>query len=399
MAGPTDSHCTTYHLYVTGGIRANTVLYTTPDHELPADAVIVNNLGCFKHQILQFFGKSKSKKPNQIVLDDPNSDPRKPSYYLHSPRIWFKSPPETLRIEGKGGPVICLLESTFFWRRWTLDFVVPEKDEPGFCSRFKIQRASKPEEKKQPSPIQTTRIDSGFDGSTTMSSSDEKSDDGITEGHEISLNDPGVMDPRGVISSHYPLRSYYLPGETGKAYIKNRIRPQPQKDLPPHLDASQPRLVCYWNGWLTREYAFRYGDIELRWKGTGTVRDDRKYWGKWSRYNHLKLVAYLPLGLEVSEHKEDEIDEKERTGDGSGMRTVVLAKYTSLWADRKVGRLVVFENGLEECFQEDAVEQERFRHVVVATTLCMIKGEKEKRETMRRIIELLVGAGEAGGSS
>jgi hypothetical protein len=184
MAGPTDSHCTTYHLYVTGGIRANTVLYTTPDHELPADAVIVNNLGCFKHQILQFFGKSKSKKPNQIVLDDPNSDPRKPSYYLHSPRIWFKSPPETLRIEGKGGPVICLLESTFFWRRWTLDFVVPEKDEPGFCSRFKIQRASKPEEKKQPSP-------------------DEKSDDGITEGHEISLNDPGVMDPRGVISSHY----------------------------------------------------------------------------------------------------------------------------------------------------------------------------------------------------
>ncbi|KAI5820792.1 hypothetical protein BZA77DRAFT_299877 [Pyronema omphalodes] len=396
MTEPTDSPSTTYHLYVTGAIRANTVLYTTPDHELPADAVIVKNPDCLGHQIRQLFGKSKSKKQTQIVVDDPNSDPRKPSYYLHNPRIWFKSPPETLRVGGKDGPVVCLLESSFFWRRWTLDFVVPEKDEPGFLGWFKIQRTNKSKEEKQSSSIQTTRIDSGFDESTTLPSSCEKHDDSITEGHGISLNDPGVMDPRGVISSHYPPRSYHLPGETGKAYIKNKICTKPQEDLPPHLDASQPRLVCYWNGWWTREYAFRYGNIELKWKGTGTVRDDRKYWGRWLRYNHLKLVAYLPLGLDPgSESQEGEVDEKKGTDDGSGMRMVVLAKYTSLLADRKVGRLAVFENGLEECFQ-DAIEKERFRHVVVATALCMIKGEKEKRETIRAIIELTVAGGEAG---
>ena len=77
---------------------------------------------------------------------------------------------------------------------------------------------------------------------------------------------------------------------------------------------------------------------------------------------------------------------------------MTLAKFTNLWGNRKLGRLAVFETGLEQCFPDpqDTVARDRLRHVVVATAFCMLQGEREKRETMRMVAEILLTAGQDG---
>lgn len=292
--------------------------------------------------------------------------------------------------------MVCMIDGECFWRRFTLDFAIP-KDNPGWWGRWhKKLQAPKNQKTKD-----CKRVDSGFGEEVVVGSAatEEK------EEHTISLNAPTIIDPRGVVSSNYRLRSFGLPGETGRDYIRRqrRSRDAGQQvdgtsklplELPTHLDPSEAYLTLYWNGRFTREYGFRYFNIECRWKGTSTVRDDQKYWGKWSRYNHLKLVAYLPLEAPSSQLGAERPPEETHLAPPElGKRTITLAKFTSLWAKRKVGRLSVFERGLEECFPDDVVERERLRHVLVATVLCMIQGEKEKRKMICKIIEQLFGAG------
>ncbi|KAF8252749.1 hypothetical protein K440DRAFT_359260 [Wilcoxina mikolae CBS 423.85] len=362
-----ETTITTYHIY---RMKRNLVLYTVPDHEICPVA------------------KTTHHKP----ATEKEDDPRKPSYYLHTPCIWFRSPPQTLRFGGKGAPVVCMIDGECFWRKWTLDFTAPPEDNSRWWGRWR-KKWQEREKKKMQKEKECKRVDSGFG----------EEEPAATEVQEtVSLNAPTIIDPRGVISSKYRLRSFGLPGETGRDYIRRTRYSQdefkPHVELPTHLDASEAHLALYWNGWFTRQYAFQYSNIDCRWKGTGTVRDDRKYWGKWSRYNHLKLVAYLPLDSPSSSSSSSSCIPKE-THTPDGNRLITLAKYTSLWAKRKVGRLSVFERGLEECFPDDPVERERLRHVLVATAMCMIQGEKEKREKICKIVELLLGAGVEGGSA
>lgn len=370
---------TTYHIYHTGSQDLNLVLYTIPDHSLhaPAFSSECSKRGLWRC-ITQLCG-AKNKQDEEITLDDPTSDPRPPVYFLHSPRIWFRSPPQTLRFGGKGAPVICLIDTSMFWRRLQMNFLVPEKEpgeKEGLWGRWGRWGRRKREEGMEENPVLGV---------------EEKS-------VGVSLNAPNVIDPRGVLPSWYPLRRFGLPGETGRAYIRSQQQeqePVPPQDLPEHLTPLEPALSLNWDGWLARDYSFRYSGIDFRWKGTATVRNERKFVGKWSRYNHLKLVAYLPLDPEGGE---DEAEMGTLGSELSKKRAFVLAKYTSLWAKRKSGRLLIFERGLEECVGTEEVDRERLRHVLVATALCMIQQEQEKREWLRKIFEFFVGVGvDAGG--
>ncbi|KAA8906416.1 hypothetical protein FN846DRAFT_948843 [Sphaerosporella brunnea] len=399
------SPSTVYHIYTTGAAQQNWVLHTTPDRELrtlrPGAKIVDPSTRCCcskkkKKQLTQ------QPKRDEIVLDDPDSDPRQPSYYMHTPRICGKSPPQTIRLGGKGDGVVCLFKSTFFWRRWKIDFVVPEKKERWW------RRNRKPAKEKECAlEEKSVRIDSGFaeadqEPSTTTATTTTAPQTEV--GNYTSLNAPGVVDGRGVVAAHYPLRSFGLLGETGRNYVRQQSRNKKEKEpipssssspskpiYPAHLTPSQSQLVMHWNGWWTREYCFRYGDIEFRWRGTSTVSDERKFWGRWSRFNHLKLIACLPIDDASSAVSSAHL--------AKGKREVEVVKYTSIWAKRKVGRLELMEAALEECCPNDAIERERLRHVVVSTALCMISGEKQKRQTIREIILTLISAGQDGATS
>ena len=79
------------------------------------------------------------------------------------------------------------------------------------------------------------------------------------------------------------------------------------------------------------------------------------------------------------------------------MRESVIAKYTCLAAKKKCGRLAVYENALEEaaCLnlgdKDRQIATDQLRHVVVATALCMLQGEKQKRDTLKKIAEIALG--------
>lgn len=414
QAAATPTSTTTYHIYNTGTAQDNLVLYTTPDRMLPS---LCPNAEVIDRSRPNFRRWSWLGQPQRdvVYLDDPKTDPRAPAYFLHTPKLCGHMPPQTLRVGGRQGCVVCLVDCSLFWRRWSLKFVVPEKERKGFLGRMWRPKSSRSlREGKEDGGTEACRVDSGFGAESDRTSfGGHMLRDGA--GEYRSLNAPGGIDPRGVVSSKYPVRSFSFPGESGREYVRQQKQLRKSVscsdmtsdapsalELPAHLTPSVPSLELSWNGWLTREYGFDYGGIEFRWKGTRTVADERKYWGKWSMYNHLKLVAYLPLGDGKSEEEgenesEDTVREDEDTGEPvatekerpstpiPGKRTLVLAKYISLMAYRKAGRLTVFENGLGECFSDEE-ERERLRHILVATATCMIRGEKEKRKTVRDIV-------------
>jgi hypothetical protein len=146
-----------------------------------------------------------------------------------------------------------------------------------------------------------------------------------------------------------------------------------------------------------REYRFTFGDIEFLWKGTGTV-SATGIWKSWARYNHLKLVAKIPVNPQSPD-----------LSIPCPIREVCLAKFTSCMRIDKAGVLEVFDDVVEWLWQEyltgekrkiegsfdygpNNVKESRFWNVLMTTALWMIFGEWQKRETVREIIAVLASA-------
>lgn len=499
--GEYGTRTTVYHIYHAGHKGNNFTAHRIKDTELVEQLheeigpVILERGSCGSScNLARGLNTLNSPPLKKIKPDDNKTDPRKAAYYLHSPCLWFHEPPQTLRFGAdKNAPIVCLIKGSFFWRTWRLDFIVPEDG--------KKSKKNKSKEKDRKALEMTQRVDSGFDEGESKGVDDINKE---TERRWKGLNEPGIIDPRGVLVSQYPLRaSGHRPGESGKEYVTEQVRrrksslitpeqvvsrinrsssfskrawelfcprgssylttatppptPEPEiltelllgepnpQDLPGHLRPDslyEGSVLMKWSGWLTREYQFIYKGVDLRWKGTGTVKDEKKYFGSWSRYNHLKLVAILPDSdeeepREVEQKKEEEEEglnvsgrklrrrgsfssfvslvgrrdpgvsvlEPEKGNERPKGRQVVIAKYTCLAARRKAGRLTVYEHGLEQATSvhvksknenEFNTEKERLRHLTVATALCMLQGEKEKRDTVLKIVEVVLLAGTDG---
>ncbi|KAF2020659.1 hypothetical protein BU24DRAFT_5671 [Aaosphaeria arxii CBS 175.79] len=249
-----------------------------------------------------------------------------------------------------------------------------------------------------------------------------------------SIAKPGVIDPRGVVSwknnggdkkilksddqrlKGYKVKTWRLWGEGGKEYVHNlrakrkaNVGPDPDvlEDETEAIDQAAVRAeyVVYlkWTSPFsrdTRRYHFHFEGIDFYWKGTGTVKETRTC-GIWCHFSHLKLVAKLPA-----------------TEDGQQLE-VCLGKYTSSIASKKHGTLDLFDGaiwhlmvdympsalprvsreGLADSTQEQlsAVKKTWLYNVIVATSMCMILGEKHKRATVRQILEAAASEGGGGG--
>jgi hypothetical protein len=289
------------------------------------------------------------------------------SFFLHKPYLAFHSPPRVLHAgDTKHGPPL-LIHSSAFWRN------------------YKIQYGD-------------------------------------------SLAATGVLDPRGVIAlSHnggnnsdleaedtelkgYKDRTWRLWGESGKDYVHQLKENQKhgnevhsgsqslQRAEPARADGVVYLKWCRPFSRYTRQYRFHYASVDFYWKGTSAV-EKRGLFGMFVRFNHLKLVAAIPVPSPVD------------NGVGRpAVREVCLGRYVSSVSRKKCGRLELYDgalarvveehlgkvNGEEDRGQDEMLERRKswLVKIIVATAMCMIASEKEKREAVGQWLEH---AGEGGG--
>jgi hypothetical protein len=310
------------------------------------------------------------------------------TFFVHQPALAFHHPPRTLRHGPyKFSPVICLINNSWFWRKWILQF-----------------------------------------GSQ--------------------LSEPGVVDPRGVVSAQYgadkrdgkglqakgyQVRSWRMWGESGKAYHKRFNEERKAGKLDPisqrkALDKPLIEDVVYfsWHSPFThkpRHYRFNYAGLEFYWKGTGTVKESRTC-GWWLRFNHVKLCVRVPITVTATPSSDADGPIRRTTTWGSiltrfgtksaGFREVCPAKFTSSMGCKKAGVLQIYDDAIhrllldgvvhlddkEKRELEDsgvaAVKKLRLYEIILATAMCMVIGEWQKRETLLAII---AAAGEGGGAA
>ncbi|KAF2092651.1 hypothetical protein NA57DRAFT_62178 [Rhizodiscina lignyota] len=306
-------------------------------------------------------------------------------YFLHFPTVCFRAPPRTLRLgNSKDDPTVCILHNSFLWRRWRLQL---------------------------------------GDG----------------------LGAPGVVDGRGVVSVEhdwskrsgavkradtdlegYKLRTWRSWGESGKRFHRDenahREAAKESKSDVPHAivlktmapTAADEVVYLSWTSPFshhTRRYHFHFRGVDFYWKGTGTVKESH-FCGIFVRFNHLKLVAKVPL------YNDTDGDE----GDALEYRDIFLAKYTCSVKEAKAGMLEIYDAAVERFVSEYLSGNERksgkefggikkqvdgaptmrarvmrrMHTVIVATAMCMIIGERQKRETIKEILIAAASEGAQG---
>ncbi|KAF2754905.1 hypothetical protein EJ05DRAFT_137677 [Pseudovirgaria hyperparasitica] len=224
-----------------------------------------------------------------------------------------------------------------------------------------------------------------------------------------SLATEGVIDPRGVVCAEhtgdhvnnekalkgYGVRSWRMWGESGKKYhrLVNSQRKDTQKtDMKSveeqKVESAESRtpveadevIHLRWVSPLstsTRLYTFTWQGVSFSWKGTSTVRETRRL-GSLLRYAHLKLMAQLPDDDPHACHPVE----------------VCLATYTCSIAPEKAGKLDLFDAQIRKLALDHAPGAVvDLRDVVVATAMCMVMGEFEKRVLARELAFLIMTAG------
>ncbi|KAF2036622.1 hypothetical protein EK21DRAFT_105934 [Setomelanomma holmii] len=248
-----------------------------------------------------------------------------------------------------------------------------------------------------------------------------------------SIAKQGVIDPRGVVAwvhnggdktalkaddrklKGYKVRKWRLWGENGKDYVhsvakNSKAGEGPNPDLlgddPPRPERADEVVYLRWTSPLsrhTRRYHFQYASIDFYWKGTGTVKETRRC-GSLLRFNHLKLVAQLPL---CDSEKEKGQNQETCLGDKSGVLDLFDTAILRLVEEHAPSMLEQDPFGDQADEDQTSIEEDqrtkiskmkrsRLYQVIVATATCMIITEKEKRHTLR---DLILAAAEGGGGA
>ncbi|KAF7587035.1 hypothetical protein BBP40_007831 [Aspergillus hancockii] len=263
------------------------------------------------------------------------------AYFVHKPYLSFHSPPRTLRRGGfKDGQPICLIQSSVFWKRWKLQFG------DGIANAI------------DPRGVIGWRHRSKFDNT-------------LDDNHAI---------------KGYKVRSWRLWGESGRQYHRE-VNAKRKEGTYCEVDSAvrQPvraeeAISLTWASPFskqTRWYRFKYADIDLCWKGTRSLPNDKKWAKRLMSIHHLKLTANPP---------------------GGELGETVLAQFLCSPESGQCGSLVIFDAKVRKVFQNEKMslymdtQQDsgnplgKIHDVIIATALCMIIGEFQKRKIT---IELL----------
>ncbi|EHL01010.1 hypothetical protein M7I_3037 [Glarea lozoyensis 74030] len=336
-----------------------------------------------QHWAKRFAVQAARVKVYDKAKHDPRADPVSPppdceSYFVHLPTLWGHCPPYTLRNRGhKRAPVVCLFDPRLFWRQWKLEFGDVLTQEGVIDGR----------------------------GLVNWRHGTKKGENGTLKGYK---------DRK---------RRWWL--ESGKKYFYEQL--EHGHMIPEAAVKAKPEEVVNvkWTAPFVRarEYNFVWRGFQFAWKGTTVVDVQPKKFGWFretmTRWNHLKLIVTV---LDQGEHLQN------------GPSEIVLARYTSVLSARKAGRLEIFHDMLDlflrenltaltstggnivlekqdpatvDPFQdlgspteprsEEEKTAQRLKDVVVASAMCMIMGEFQKREWVWALFWLLVDAAQNGG--
>ncbi|KAJ5118051.1 hypothetical protein N7526_011074 [Penicillium atrosanguineum] len=234
-------------------------------------------------------------------------------------------------------------------------------------------------------------------------------------------NLPDIIDPRGVVSwehrfrpdnrtsqdihalKGYRVRSWRIWGETGKRYhrmvnaqrktLKEKGEEEEEKVQPA---GAEEVIRLKWSSPLmnARRYHFLYAGITFFWEGTRDLHVNEKWSRRLMPLNHLKLIAELPGG-----------------------ERLFLAQFTSDFSSKKFGRLWVIDSAVSKLLEivdpfqgpDDSgsvvgfksqpqsinLRESRFRfnEIILATAMCMVIGEWQKRLTLWFIVILIAESG------
>ncbi|EAW15028.1 uncharacterized protein ACLA_004420 [Aspergillus clavatus NRRL 1] len=290
--------------------------------------------------------RQKKQKEDPSSLEDPAG------YYVHRPYLSFHHPPRTLHhTASRDGDSICLIHSYSCWRRWRLQFG------PAIATAIDPRGVVKWQHR--------THVDNKVHGD---------------------------CDLKG-----YKVRCWRLWGESGKQYHRDVNAKRNQGHDSEDDQACHEQLQAtdtFQMAWSTpfskqtRKYKFSYSGIEFAWKGTKNLPGDSKWPRRLMPWHHLKLVAQLPC--KMAKHELNE---------------VVIAQFTCSAEADEYGSLIVLDSQLCMVLGLDTVPQSmieerakgtafaKIHDVIVATAICMIVGEWQKRKTIVSLVITLLFVG------
>lgn len=246
---------------------------------------------------------------------------------------------------------------------------------------------------------------------------------------QFGSNLPTIIDRRGLVDwkyrsrpdnktsgdknvlKGYKVRTWRCWGESGKNYhrIVNRRRKTQSEDLR-KANSFEPTIAeevttIKWTSPFSnaRRYHFKYRGIEFCWEGTR----DLPAMDIWSKrlmpLNHLKLIAQIP-----------------------GKQRIFIGYYASSVCSKKFGRLFICNSAIARALEESGsslatgavasekgcefapepdIRRSRIYDLVMASAMCMIIGEWQKRITVFFVLALIAESGKgtnlaaAGGGS
>ncbi|CAG8901422.1 unnamed protein product [Penicillium egyptiacum] len=343
------------------------------------------------------FGFNKKKHENLAVDYPTNGDGANESnsYFVHHPSLLFHNAPRTLRRGNKkNGTPICLIKCGALWLNWKIQFGDNLKDVIDPRGVVKWECRSNPnnttlndDRALKGYKVHTWRVwgESGKSYHRQINARrKEKEEFGGKENAKALDDDPiqteNVAEDEkkslGYSQSHCPSPPPY--SEAPRAAI-----PQPA--------VAEEAVRLIWSSPFslnTRRYTFKYANIEFFWKGTRDVPE--KQLARWLMpFSHLKLIARLP-GIESED--------------------ILVGKYTPSFACRKFGELWIFDSvvakllddGHSSTSTEQAVVSElrgiwetRLYELIMATAMCMIIGEAQKREILLLLLTIAAEGGSA----
>ncbi|KAJ5310805.1 uncharacterized protein N7443_003266 [Penicillium atrosanguineum] len=204
-------------------------------------------------------------------------------------------------------------------------------------------------------------------------------------------------------SAFWRVRSWRIWGETGKRYhrmvnaqrktLKEKGEEEEEKVQPA---GAEEVIRLKWSSPLmnARRYHFLYAGITFFWEGTRDLHVNEKWSRRLMPLNHLKLIAELPGG-----------------------ERLFLAQFTSDFSSKKFGKLWVIDSAVSKLLEivdpfqgpDDSgsvvgfksqpqsinLRESRFRfnEIILATAMCMVIGEWQKRLTLWFIVILIAESG------
>jgi hypothetical protein len=326
------------------------------------------------------------------------------SYFVHKPCLAFHDTPRTLRRgNSKRGTPICIMNCGAFWRNWNIQFGPDLKDIIDPRGVVKWEHRSNPnntalndDRALKGYKVRTWRLwgESGkmYHRQVNFQRKARSQEAlGTRKGGEDVEKGSVKRDEKALGNEKFTL------DEKNPEYMQAKESKSTSEDSISLPAVAQEAVRLVWNSPISkkcRQYNFEYAGIKFTWEGTRDLHAGNKWARRLMPFNHLRLLAELP---------------------GRENEPVFIAQYTSSFACRKFGELWVFDSAVssvlketgnsslwgkeqdkDEIFQLDPdndIRETRLFDLIMATAMCMIISEWQKRMTLLMILAI---AGEGG---